>query len=87
MVGDANYGVGVLNRLFRDRFGLRRLALHAWSLSFRHPVTGALVEPRAPVPEDLAVPLRTMGVEIGALAADLRASLPWEERSLALRER
>jgi tRNA pseudouridine65 synthase len=33
ILGDANYGKGPINRDMRDRYGLNRLALHAWWLS------------------------------------------------------
>lgn len=51
IVGDTNYGTGRVNRLFRERFGLHRLALHAEALSLQHPVLGtplALLAPLAP---------------------------------------
>ena len=57
VIGDANYGKGAINREFAARFGLARLALHAWSLRVAHPVTGAACEWCAPLPEDLAAPL------------------------------
>lgn len=53
LVGDVRYGKGEHNRLFRDRFGLHRLALHALSLEFPHPVSGVPVSVAAPVPADL----------------------------------
>lgn len=62
IIGDVNYGKGEHNRLFRERWGLHRLALHALSLEFAHPVTGATMRVDAPVPEDLAGPLRALGV-------------------------
>jgi tRNA pseudouridine65 synthase len=62
LVGDVNYGVGDLNRLFRERFDLWRLALHAAELGFAHPMTGEPVRCKAPYPDDLAEPLRKMGV-------------------------
>lgn len=62
LIGDVRYGKGEHNRLFRERFGLHRLALHALSLSFNHPGTGERLEIVAPVPEDLAGPLRAMGL-------------------------
>jgi tRNA pseudouridine65 synthase len=43
IIGDVNYGKGEHNRLFRARFGLDRLALHARLLRLPHPVTGAPV--------------------------------------------
>jgi tRNA pseudouridine65 synthase len=62
LIGDVRYGKGEHNRLFRERFGLRRLALHALELAFEHPGTGEAVRIVAPVPEDLAGPLRAMGM-------------------------
>ena len=43
LIGDVNYGKGEHNRLFRERFGLHRLALHALALRVPHPTTGAPV--------------------------------------------
>jgi tRNA pseudouridine65 synthase len=65
LIGDVRYGKGEHNRLFRERFGLHRLALHALELAFEHPETGEPLRIVAPVPEDLAGPLRAMGMEIG----------------------
>lgn len=56
IIGDVRYGKGAHNRMFRERFGLHRLALHAAELRF-----GELTI-RAPVPEDLAAPLASMGL-------------------------
>lgn len=64
IIGDTTYGDGKENRLFRERFGLHRLALHASSLTFPHPVSGALVSVHAAVPADLGDPLRAMGFEV-----------------------
>jgi 23S rRNA pseudouridine1911/1915/1917 synthase len=44
--GDRQYGVA-------DRYGLRRQFLHAARLAFPHPVTGADVDVRSPLPADL----------------------------------
>lgn len=62
ILGDTTYGDGKENRLFRERFGLRRLALHAHRLRLPHPVTGEPVEVEAPLPPDLAGPLSAMGL-------------------------
>jgi len=61
LIGDVRYGKGDHNRLFRERFGLHRLALHAARLSFDHPLSGERVTVTAPIPDDLAGPLRAMG--------------------------
>lgn len=42
--------------------GLTRQALHACRLAFTHPVTGAAVELRAPLPADLAAALAQLGL-------------------------
>jgi tRNA pseudouridine65 synthase len=62
VVGDVNYGKGDVNRLFRERYGLRRLALHALSLSFEHPFTGAAIVIAAPLPDDLRGPFGLLGI-------------------------
>lgn len=66
LIGDANYGKGAINRDYRERFGLDRLALHAARLAFDHPFGGARVAIEAPLPDDLATPFARIGVpEIG----------------------
>ena len=62
LIGDVKYGKGEHNRLFRERFGLTRLALHASSIAWRHPRSGEACVISAPVPADLGDPLRAMGV-------------------------
>lgn len=63
LIGDVRYGKGEHNRFFRERYGLHRLALHAFELTFEHPATGGRMTVRAPLPEDLARPLDRLGVE------------------------
>jgi tRNA pseudouridine65 synthase len=62
LIGDANYGKGDLNRLFRAVIGLGRLGLHAAELAMKHPATGEPMRFRARVPEDLATPLDRLGI-------------------------
>ncbi len=62
LIGDVRYGKGEHNRLFRSRFGLYRLALHAADLHLTHPATGAPLALHAPLPADLAQPLAAMGI-------------------------
>ncbi|HUH04762.1 MAG TPA: pseudouridine synthase [Kofleriaceae bacterium] len=69
LIGDSNYGKSEHNRLLRERYGLARLALHAASLAFAHPVDGRPMSIEAPVPADLAEPL-----------ARLRADYPLSDR-------
>lgn len=63
LIGDVNYGKGDLNRYYRARYGLHRLALHALALEFTHPTSGARVSVRAPMPADLAEPLALLGLD------------------------
>ncbi|HXZ49567.1 MAG TPA: RluA family pseudouridine synthase [Usitatibacter sp.] len=53
VLGDDRYGDFELNRRLRG-LGLRRMFLHAASLSFAHPVTGEPVTLVSPLPADLA---------------------------------
>jgi tRNA pseudouridine65 synthase len=64
LIGDVQFGKGEHNRLFRERFGLHRLALHALEIGFPHPAQGGRVRVRAPLPEDLAGPLAAMGLAV-----------------------
>ena len=50
MSGDPVYGSA-------GRYGLTRQFLHATRLSFEHPVTGATIDVRSPLPEDLETAL------------------------------
>ena len=38
-----------------DMERIQRQALHAWKLSFRHPITGEMLDFAAPLPEDMAM--------------------------------
>lgn len=52
ILGDEKYGDFTLNRELR-RDGLRRMALHAWRMAFRHPLTAAPLECIAALPENI----------------------------------
>ena len=62
IVGDTSHGDGKQNSFFRDHFDCHRLLLHAASLAFMHPETGASLEIRAP---------------LDATFSDLVAALGW----------
>jgi tRNA pseudouridine65 synthase len=61
LVGDVKHGSGPINRHYRATYALSRLALHAQSIAFEHPVTRARICTTASVPSDLAVPLQALG--------------------------
>jgi tRNA pseudouridine65 synthase len=74
VIGDVRYGKGEHNRLFRTRFGLYRLALHAAEVSLEHPESGAPASFLAPLPADLAGPLAAMGLASPAAGGDAAPS-------------
>jgi 23S rRNA pseudouridine955/2504/2580 synthase len=53
VLGDEKYGDFELNKRLR-REGLKRMFLHAHSLAFAHPLSGAALRIDAPLPKDLA---------------------------------
>lgn len=53
ILGDEKYGDFALNRDLK-RAGLKRMALHAWRISLRHPLNGTPLECTAPLPEAIA---------------------------------
>ena len=61
LIGDTSYGKGRLNRAFTNRYGLQRLALHAFRLRLVNSANGEPLDLRAPLPPDLLEPLRRMG--------------------------
>ncbi len=64
LIGDVRYGQGELNRAFRARYELTRLALHAYWWCVQMPDT--TVCGIVPLPGDLARPLLNMGLELGS---------------------
>lgn len=53
ILGDEKYGDFALNRDLK-RAGLKRMALHAWRIALRHPLSGASLECTAPLPKAIA---------------------------------
>ncbi len=49
LIGDTTWGNGRHNRFFRERYGIHRLMLHAYSLGFRHPFTGKVLHLQADI--------------------------------------
>lgn len=49
VIGDGQHGRGDHNRLFKQHFACHRMLLHAWTLAFAHPRTGAAMELEAPL--------------------------------------
>ena len=76
LIGDTKYGKGEHNRLFRERFDLHRLVLHAAQLCFVHPTSGERLVIRAPLPSDLARPFEA--TQLFDAAASAIAAPVWE---------
>jgi tRNA pseudouridine65 synthase len=53
IIGDVRYGKAEHNRLFRRRFALERMALHAEAIDLPHPVHGTRLTVTAPIPNEL----------------------------------
>lgn len=63
IVGDPVYGVPSANRDWAREPGIRRQFLHAWRVTFEHPVErGRRVTVESPLPEDLRRTLRWAGL-------------------------
>lgn len=59
ILGDEKYGDFPLNKSLK-RGALKRMALHAWRMAFRHPLSGSPLEIVAPLPESLAAYMTTL---------------------------
>ena len=54
VIGDCQHGRGDHNRLYKQHFGCHRMLLHAWRVSFAHPLSGAAMTIEAPLDEAYA---------------------------------
>jgi tRNA pseudouridine65 synthase len=63
IIGDTRYGKGEHNRLFRERFALHRIALHALQIRFQHPLREETIDVTAPLWPDLGEALSKMGFD------------------------
>lgn len=59
ILGDEKYGDFALNKSLK-RDGLKRMALHAWRMAFRHPLTAAELECVAPLPAGIGSYIATV---------------------------
>lgn len=73
VLGDKRYGDFPANRAARQRWGLRRMFLHAWRLELPHPITGAPLRLEAPLPEELEEALSRANLAPPATPAGGRA--------------
>lgn len=62
ILGDEKYGDFALNKELK-RDGLKRMALHAWRMAFRHPLTASPLECVAPLPKGIGSYIATVDAE------------------------
>jgi 23S rRNA pseudouridine955/2504/2580 synthase len=74
VAGDRRYGDFAWNRLARTRWGLRRMALHAFRLTLPHPVRGGPLRLEAPLPAELVEALARANLPLPVGAAAPRES-------------
>ncbi|MEX1099558.1 MAG: pseudouridine synthase, partial [Bacteriovoracaceae bacterium] len=60
IIGDRMYGKGGINNLYRERYGVQRIFLHAHKLAFIHPFNGEKLELDCPLPPDLRIALEKL---------------------------
>lgn len=63
VMGDKRHGDNKHNRYFWDVLQLPRMLLHAWELSFKHPVSGQDVAIHAPLDDLFQKALKTLELE------------------------
>ena len=61
VIGDCQHGRGDHNRLYKQHFGCHRMLLHAWRVSFAHPLSGEPMTIEAPLDEACAGLLARFG--------------------------
>jgi tRNA pseudouridine65 synthase len=61
IIGDRTHGCNKQNKLFKEKWGMKTMLLHASSLTFRHPVTGEAVVIEAPLQPEFARTMELMG--------------------------
>lgn len=64
ILGDEKYGDFALNKNLK-RDGLKRMALHAWRMAFRHPLTAAPIECVAPLPDGIGSYVSAVNAKAG----------------------
>jgi len=61
IIADRPHGCNKQNRLFKEKFGLMTMMLHAWKISFEHPFTNELITIEASIQDEFRRMLKTLG--------------------------
>jgi len=62
IIGDRPHGCNKQNKLFKEKWDMEQMMLHALSITFRHPVQGSLVSVSAPYPPEFTRVLALLGL-------------------------
>ena len=65
IIGDKKHGDNKQNIFFERQFGLQNLLLHAWKLSFTHPLTNTQISITCPPPAHFRTIMQHLGWELG----------------------
>ena len=63
IIGDVNYGSGIHNQMFREKFNSHRLLLACTELKFTHPYSKIDIEVQAPLAEEFEQVLLQIGLK------------------------
>lgn len=66
IIGDRTHGCNKQNKLFKERWQMETMLLHAWKITFNHPVTGQPVHIEAPLQDEFLRVMELMGWELPA---------------------
>ena len=66
VIGDCQHGRSDHNRLYKQHFGCHRMLLHAWRVSFRHPLSDTPMTLHAPLDDAFGNLLERFGWSLGA---------------------
>jgi 23S rRNA-/tRNA-specific pseudouridylate synthase len=70
VLGDTTHGKGRLNALYRTRYGLTRLFLHAHRIALLHPRSGEPLLLVDPLPAELEAVLQRLRADSGPRGLD-----------------
>lgn len=76
IIGDSTHGKGRHNRLFAERYGIRRLMLACTRLVFEHPATGERIDIVADPGPEFALLAREFGWPGGVAGAAASGHAP-----------
>jgi len=61
IIGDRPYGCNKQNKLFKERWGITTMMLHALQIEFKHPINDKTIKIKAPLQEDFSKTIRILG--------------------------